>query len=975
MAVAPPATAPALIGRGDDLAALEVALAHAGNGEPRAVLLAGDAGIGKTRLVAAFAERAAAGGAHVLAGTSMDVGDADLPYAAVMDALRGLPPEAYAELAPSLRRELGALMPEAAPDDRAFDGTQSGLFGAVLRLLEQLGGDAPVVLVLEDLHRADRSTQEIVAFLTRGLRRAAALLVLTYRTDELTRNQPARRLVAELRRAPRVEWRRLAPLTREETARQLVALAGGPVDADTVEAIHARSEGNPFFSEELLAARAGAGAVPPSLRDALLARLGRLPAAGQDVARLAAAFGRCVDHDVLAALAGLPDEALDDALRACVVEHVLVVDDDRRGYRFRHGLLQEVAAGELLPGERRRLHERIAELLEARPPAAGTAGAQRLAEIAHHRLLTHDAASGLVAAVRAARAAEDVHALAEASRNYDAALELWDAVPAAGELTGVDVAFLLERAAECRWLGLGDAVGSGRLLERALASLGPAAPALRRADLTSRLALTSWDAHAKAGAGVPLHEQALALVNGSEGEVAARVRARFANVLMLTGAFAAAERHAVEAVRVARAAGARREEADALITRFTCRAIAGDEPAARALLDEARAPMLETTDPRVVKRFFNNASEILYCFARYEDAIAIAREGIELHVRAGLSRHGRMCVHENAARALCALGRPEDAAELIGEEEAPFTSDTTCLHIRLSQVALLRGELDAAAGRLARTRAVLDAEPMILVPTCAAQADVALWRGDPATALAAVRAAETVLIDADRIVAADLLAVGIRAHADAAEAAAMGPDDARAAADRLLARLEGVAAAGDGPLPEPDARVRLGRAERTRLDAAPDPDAWAAVVAGWDALGRSYEAAYAGWRGAQAIAAARGPRDELAHVLAAAHERADAVGAAHLSDAIEALARRTRLALPGLAAPDGEPFPELTRREREVLALVADGRTNRQIAEALFITEKTASVHVSNILAKLGAANRGAAAALAHRAGFASERD
>jgi DNA-binding CsgD family transcriptional regulator len=332
-----------------------------------------------------------------------------------------------------------------------------------------------------------------------------------------------------------------------------------------------------------------------------------------------------------------------------------------------------------------------------------------------------------------------------------------------------------------------------------------------------------------------------------------------------------------------------------------------------------------------------------------------------------------MCVHENAAGALCALGRPGEAAEVLGDEEGSFTSNTLCLHMRLAKVALLQGDLDAAAARLERARATPDVEAMILMPECAMQADVALWRGDLDTALAAVRTGEAELVEDDRLAAAELLAVALRAQADAAEAGAIDPAAASSETNRLLTRLHRVARSGQSRLPEPDVQLRLGEAERSRLDPTPDPAPWQAAAAGWEALGRPYEAAYAEWRLAQALAGAHAPRDELERALQSAHAAAGTVGAAHLVEAIEGLARRTRVALPGMQATDGSAFPGLTAREREVLALVADGRTNRQIAETLFITEKTASVHVSNILGKLGAANRGEAAALARRVGFELE--
>jgi DNA-binding CsgD family transcriptional regulator len=964
-----PSTAATLVGRGTELAALDAALDRARGGEVVTVLVAGEAGIGKTRLVGEFADRAFAAGARLLTGACVDVGAATLPYGALVDALRDLPPDAYMSLEPPLRRALATLVPEAAVDEEPYAGDQRAVFGAVLRLLEQLGRDDPVVLLLEDVHWADRSTQDVLRFLVRGLRQTAVLVVLTHRTDELQRGAPVRRLLADLGREPCVETIALAPLSRTETAGQLAEVAGTPLGSEQVDRIYARSEGNPFFSEQLLLAldAGGPDAVPGTLRETLLARLDRLPPTAQPVVRVAAAVGRRVEHELLAQVCEQGDDVLDAALRACVAGHVLTVDRDRRGYVFRHALLAEVAAEDLLPGEARRLHRRIADLLADRPARAGMARAQQLAEIAHHRLQAGDPPAALAAAVAAARAAEEVHAMAEASRSYDAALGLWESVADAPQLTGIDLPHLLERAAECRWLGFGDAEISGRLRRRAIAELDAGAPALRRADYLSRLATTSC--YHSIAASLPLHAQALSLVDERPTETGARVRARYAAVLMLLGDYAAAERQAGDAISTARAAGgiAAAQEADALVTLAVCRAMDGDVDGTFAALAAARPFATSLGDLRVVQRYYTNGSHVLSCFGRYEESVALAREGIAMHASAGLAGHGAIGVHENAAGALCALGRVDEAAAMIAGqlEHEPVAADTICLHLRRAQVHLVRGELDVAARLLAQLRGLSEAESFVMVPVCAMQADVALWRGELGTAREATLAGEALLVEAEQLDAAPLLAVAVRTAADARDAGE---------ADRLVARLSALVGERLAPLPEPGLQLALAIAERTRLAPEPDPEAWRAVVAGFDALGRPYELAYGNWRLAEALAAARGDREELERALVAAHAAALGLGARHLLDVVGALARRARIALPagdGAGAPGGDDaFAGLTPREREVLGLLAGGATNREIAGELFITEKTASVHVSNILAKLGAANRGQAAALAHQAGF-----
>jgi tetratricopeptide (TPR) repeat protein len=890
MAVAPPAPA-SLIGRSDDLAALDAALEEARGGNPVAVLVTGEAGIGKTRVIQEFSERAYAQGARVLTGACVDLGDSGLPYGAVADALRGAPSDAYEELSPALRRELAAVLPEAAPDDEPHAGTQGGLFGSVLRLLEQLGRHDSVVLVLEDIHWADPSTRDMLKFLVSGLRQTAVLIVLTERTDEVSRDHPVQRLLAELQRARRVRSLVLARLTRAETSRQLAGLAGAPVDFRLVDAIHGRSEGNPLFSEELLAMGPDAAAVPANLRDALLARLDALPPGAQAIARVAAALGRDVDHALLAAIADTPDDELDAALRACVSGHVLVIDDERRGYRFRHALLQEVAAGELLPGERVRLHRRIADVLEARPAVAGGAGARRLAEIAHHRVLSQDPPAALAAALAAARAAEDVHAPREASRNYEAALELWDGVEPSARPADVELVSVLERAARCRWHGVGDPHGGMQYLERALAELGDDGSPLQRADLLSQLGLATWRVLASADANIELQEQALALLDDTPTVVGARTRAHLAAALMMKGDIEASERAAVDAIEVARAAGARREEGDALVTQFVCRSRLGDEQGTRALMERAHAAMVESVDGDLIRRFFTNSAYVLHGFARYEEALARALEGIEEETRAGTNPHGQMCVYENAAELMCLLGRPKDAAELLGDEDGAFTSDMLGMHLTIAKVALMRGDLETAAARLERACADEDVAPALLLPVRTFVAETALWREDFELAFEACRSGEDVLDEDDKISASELLAVAVRCQADAAQAGALAGAQAVAEADRLLARVERIVTRGVRR-PEPDAQLLTAVAERSRLATEPDPGAWEAACEAWDAISRPYAAAY---RARSRAAGGPCARDELRR---ASHRRGDR-GARTADAVVTAGHGRRRLGLPG----------------------------------------------------------------------------
>jgi hypothetical protein len=281
---------PTFVGRLEELELLEAAGRRAADGEPAVVLVGGEAGVGKTRLVAELTNRCAANGMRVLTGRCVPVGDGALPYAPIVEALRALVAEvgvaAVRELVgpswPELARLLPALgEPEGTgPTEQA---AQSRLFELVLGLLGRLGEQAPLVLVVEDVHWADQSTCDLLAFLVRNLRRERLLVVVTYRNDEPGQERLGPYL-AELDRGGPVQRMELPRLDQVETVAQLVGILRAAPAVELVDALFARSEGNPFFTEELLAAvRAGRGALSPTLRDLLRGRVKVLPDRAQHV--------------------------------------------------------------------------------------------------------------------------------------------------------------------------------------------------------------------------------------------------------------------------------------------------------------------------------------------------------------------------------------------------------------------------------------------------------------------------------------------------------------------------------------------------------------------------------------------------------------------------------------------------------------------------------------------------------------------
>jgi predicted ATPase len=350
-----------LVARDRELGRLRAALAKAGDGTAGAVLLAGDAGVGKTRLIDELA--AGAEDTIVLLGRCLDAGETGLPYLPFAEALGSMKTDvahrpALAMLLPQLalpaEREPGtegmiapSLIPGRRPEQ---DVGQLQLFDAVLGLLSDLAERQRVLLVLEDLHWADASTRYLLSFLLSRLRSQRLLVVGTYRSDDLHRSHPLRPLLSELVRLSAVDRLDLAPFNAADSRRFVEALTDD-LPHDLVGQVAKRSEGNAFFAEELIAvATCDQGSLPSALADVLLSRVERLGDEAQHVVRVASVSGRRVKHAKLVEVSGLGPVALDAALRELVQHHLLVVTDDEV-YMFRHALLREAVYGDLLPGE------------------------------------------------------------------------------------------------------------------------------------------------------------------------------------------------------------------------------------------------------------------------------------------------------------------------------------------------------------------------------------------------------------------------------------------------------------------------------------------------------------------------------------------------------------------------------------------------------------------------------------------------
>ena len=981
------------VGRIQELARLHQLLAHASTGQPLVAVVGGEAGVGKTRLVEQLTAIASGQGVRVLGGGCVPLGEEGLPFAPVIEALRGLAdqldPAELAAVAGPARAELARLLPDLAwggetpVNAPAAVAGQGRLFELLLGLVQRLATSAPLLWVMEDLHWADRSTRDLVAYLATTLRSGRVLLVLTFRSDELDRLHPLRGLLGELGRNRRVVRLELARFSRAELAEQLAGLLGADQPGRLLDDLYARSEGNPFFAEELLLAGEGADphALPLSLREVLLTRVVRLGPRTQRVLGVAAAAGPGVTQPLLAAVAGLDDQQLLEGLHEAVDQQLLVPEPGGDGYLFRHALLAEAVYAELLPGERMRLHTALAGALEAGVEAGG-APASRAARLAYHWAAAGDQPRALSASIQAAEAAEGVFALAEAQLQLERVLRLWDRVPDAAERAGMDRMGLLARCGEAAF-GAGDFTRAVELVRQALGLVDAARQPLRAGLLHEQLARCLRALRDPTALGE--QQQAVQLVPPQPSVERAWVLGSLAQYLLNVDRFAEARGPAEEAIAIAAQIGARAEEATAHATLGITLILLGEPDAGLAELAAAVRLATQTGDVIVMQRTLVSRSDGLNTAGRPAEAVAVALEGLQQARRLGLVHFNGSILACNATEALLALGRWDQAEQVSREglETSPSGPAHNALPVDRAALELGRGDLDAAQARLQAVRRLLPSpipQAQNAGPLFAGLAELALWRGDLEQAKQLV-AQVIPQVAANPRYAAPIYALGLRVEADLAELARArhpgrpAPDDGTTTTllERLGQAATSRAAVG---LPELAAWHATGLAERTRQQGPPDPAAWAAAVAAWERLGQPYRIAYACFRQAEALLATTGDRDSAAQVLARAAEITGRLSARPLDNEIQALARRGRFdltppaAVPAAAAPTPAEQLGLTPREAEVLALVAAGRSNRQIAQALFISPKTVGVHVSNILAKLGVAGRVEAAAVAHRLGL-----
>ncbi|MFI6036319.1 AAA family ATPase [Streptomyces sp. NPDC051315] len=1001
---------PVFVGRADELDTLNAALSRAAAGEPQALLIGGEAGVGKTRLVEEFATAACRRGTVVALGGCVEIGADGLPFAPFSTALRALRralPDELATAAAGQEEELARLLPELG-EARAGRHDEEGmarLFELTARLLERVAADRTVVVALEDLHWADASTRHLLSYLVRTLRTGRLVVLATYRSDDIHRRHPLRPLLAELDRLRTVHRLELARFTREEVGRQIAGILAHEPDPAQVDAIFERSDGNAFFVEELaVAAHEGCcTGLTDSLRDLLLVRVEALPESAQQVARIVAEGGSTVEDRLLASVARLTEDDLIEALRAAVGANILLAAPTGDGYRFRHSLVREAVSDDLLPGERSRLNRRYAEALEADPTLVPAD--ERVMRLASYWYHAHDAAKALPAVLDASVTARSRHAYSEQLRLLERAMELWEAAPddvrarlrpvdytevypppqperRAGTAEGRDPA-----TAPLRYLDLmAEAAVAGRLCGERERALKITKRALRLLEEENDPLRTAWFWVQRSrltrslGRGSGREELATAenLVRGlPPSEVHAEVLTHVANWFMVHApgpdAYAAAER----AVDYARMVGARETELNARQILGVLMVDSGQVEAGLTELHDVKERALADNISSVALNAYVNLPSELEAVGRSREALPILEEGTAFARRYGL-RETEAWVLGNLAESLLSLGRWDEADRVCAAaERIGLGVAIRGVHAALrAELALARGDLTEAGRRLTDAQGHFGPQgraPQHDLPLTRLAVGVAAGEGRVLDARAHLQRA----LDRGFPPGAQRYAWPLLVAAAAAEGDARTLPVAEPGRTGVLERIRGSAKGIAAVVPVWQAHERWLRAELLRAEGRDHPEDWSEAVTAFEALERPYDLARTRHRLAEALLTVGGDdeRDRAAELLRLAHAVAAHLGARPLEGAVARLAQRARLSLGPASrrtatAADPAEALGLTHRERDVLGLVSAGRTNRQIAEALFISPKTASVHVSNILGKLGVSGRGEAAAVAHRLGL-----
>jgi DNA-binding CsgD family transcriptional regulator/tetratricopeptide (TPR) repeat protein len=972
-----------LIGRVHELAALGdlVGLGRTAGG---GVVLGGDAGAGKSRLVAELSARASSQGWRVLVGHCLDFGDGSPPYLPFSEALGRLaadsPAQAESLLAasPSIARLLPSqrLLTES---EHVMEPTRrTALYDALHGVLTQLSLETPLLLIIEDVHWADQSTRDLLRFLFARQFTSPTAILATYRSDDLHRSHPLRAALAEWSRLAGVSRLQLGPLTDAESRLLIRALHGEPIPETEQLRILARAEGNPFFIEELVAAATVGGALPTDLADLLLVRLEQIGDDGRLVVRAASVAGRRISHELLACGAELDNAALDAAVRAAVEANILVqLGDD--GYGFRHALLAEAVYQDLLPGERVRLHAAYAAAL-ASHQVEGSA-----AELSRHARASHDLITATHASIEAASEAMMVGGPEDALHHYEIALELLgDPHVAAGVAAEPDApnrVTLVVRASMAA-AAAGHPYRAIALSQDELAAQPADAPKLDRVRLIHSIVSTALILDTN----LDLLAMTTEAVQLMADEPPSMMRAQILTIHARANADRARDdeaiRWATEALTMSQSLRLPAVATDATLLLARLDERAGNPDAAKAAMTTAIAEAAAAGEQMAELRGLYNLATLDFgqgrlgeALALYQQAAAKARDKGRPWAQYGLE------ATVIGALVACVAGDWDLAEQIIDSTgQNPPEQAQTMLDAVAVEIAAGRGEI-SWLNALPRLRAWWLRDGLIAITSGGAAIELFGYIGDIDAATAAY---DEVVASVSRVwhgnrfgarVRLAALLLGQLANA-AVSATATEREQLVRRGDELAKSVAEVVASIRHNGPEGRAWACRAAAEHARLhwlgggaDSTPEAsliEAWQQSVDAFAAFGHVYETARSTVRLA-AVQSAAGSLAEAKAGLAAAREVAERLGAQPLLRELRGLSGYEGAASRPAVKRESQA---LTQREHEVLTLVATGRSNRDIGQQLFISAKTVSVHISNVLAKLEATSRTEAVAVARRRGL-----
>ena len=962
------------------------------------LVVLGEAGVGKSRLVREVASSLPRD--HlVLGGGCMPLG-ADLPLLPVVEMLRALARQdggavirRVIDMAPSyVGQELTRVLPELGELDQAAppvtaDPQQASawqrerLFAGLRTAFATALSVRRLVCVIEDVHWADATTLDFLTYLTAPDGSPRPSVVVTSRRGEPL-PEPVSGWLDSVLRLGGVGCLTLRPLSRPDMIAQFEAFIGADAGPDLAEDVWRRSEGNPFFVEQLAAQyRQSAGssdgpvaAVPARLNQTFSGRIRSVsPTAHRVLAALSVA-GRPVSEAALQRVCALSADDVRTSLKELQGAYLLSDDVHRAGLEPRHALLSEAVIAGLLPGELTELHAAIAAEVEAQT------GLFAAAEAAAHWRAAGNPEAELRATLRAAEQAERLFANAEAVRLLDRAVALVEADRENADRENPDRVDLMRRHAAALDR-LGRYADARSTADRALAEMpDDVDPRVAGRLLMLLVDLTGW---VDQDGAVALAKEAVRRLEQVSPSAELGLALRILFELHDGQGQASIGRPLLDrALAVAEQAGDRDVIARVLTTVASVHLSEGHVEQGLAAYAEARRLATDVRHPEALSRVSVYETNAFLKLCDLDRVIAIGMADLDVFAELGPSNvYVDNILRYNVVEAIIGRGRPAEVETVLADPgvDAVPPSDGFLGPELWCLVDICAGRLDDAARRM--TSVLTRVQTLSLGADfkrglTATRMRVALWRGEPEEAESIARQELTELAETEQhALAADLLMLLARAEADIATQAPHAKHRDIDGDSWSQHHLAGMAA--DPFADHPWHRSRPAQkptfiAEQARRALTNKPDLWAAATAAWAELGMPHKAAYTGWRQAEAMLADKVDPAALQAVLTQALHAA--TQHKPLSAHIRNLARAARVSLdvPEPAPPHQQQAPPLglTPRELEVLRLLIRGSTNAGIGKRLYMSPKTASVHVTSIMRKLGATNRSQAAWIARQAGI-----